>query len=69
MAKQKYGRRVSGKKGTCDRRIVKREMSLWKKGKLKSGSGVKVKSQRQAVAIALSVARRKCSRSRRRSRH
>jgi hypothetical protein len=58
---QKLGlRRVSGRKGSCDRRVVKHEMHKWKSGKLKSGTGAKVKSQRQAVAVALSVARRKC---------
>jgi hypothetical protein len=59
-SKKSYGRRVSGRKGTCDRRVVQREMRKWKAGKLRSGSGKRVTDQRQAVAIALSSARRKC---------
>jgi hypothetical protein len=42
-------------------RDVKREMRLFKRGKLKSGPGGKggtVKSRRQAIAIGLSEARR-----------
>jgi hypothetical protein len=37
---------------------VKKVMSEYKHGSLKSGSGGKVKSRKQAVAIALSEARK-----------
>lgn len=73
FAYQRLGfRKMSSKKGSCDQRIIGREMHLFKKGKLKSGNGRKVTNPKQAIAIALSVARTKCKgpsarRSRRRS--
>ena len=47
-------------KGPKARAKVKKTMSEWKSGKLRSGSkhGPKVKDYRQAVAIALSQARK-----------
>ena len=61
MPRSKSRRRLSTKVKSCQRAVVRKEMHLWKRGKLTIGkSRFKVKNPRQAIAIALSVARSKC---------
>ena len=44
----------------CRKQIISNDMSIFKKGKLKTSNGAKVTSRKQAIAIAISVADKKC---------
>jgi len=58
ISRAQAGKQTRSAPASRKKRKVKKVMSEFKQGKLKSGSGQKVKNRKQAVAIAMSVARR-----------
>ena len=49
------------KNNNCVQRMVAKEVRMFHKGKLRSGSGKKVKNVKQALAIGYAQGRSKCS--------